>query len=245
MNRNARAGGIRIAGLVGIRAEDMDQVDALQRARVEYPQGLPFIRPSVRAPVIVRGDKGDDYKVARFGFSRRFVSFNARSENLTESRLWKGFFGKSHAVAALSYVVEWVDEGAARTPYLIGRADGKLMKTPALFGPSLDNKEEMGFAICTRTPNKFFSYFHDRMVGVMTEDLAKRWISPEGASDKELLACVRAPDDDELVARKVKGDISKRKKGDWSAVETQGKPLTFSELERPAPRKGAQARLGE
>src|SRR5690348_13874658 len=141
---------LAMAGLVGIRAEDMEQVDALQRARLEWPQGLPFIRPSVRAPVLVTSETGLDYKVARFGFSKRFMSFNARSENLTESRLWKGMFGKSHAVACLSYVVEWIVEGGVKTPYLIGRADRKLMWTPALVGPSLDNKEELGFSICTR-----------------------------------------------------------------------------------------------
>ncbi|HKZ59152.1 MAG TPA: SOS response-associated peptidase family protein [Candidatus Thermoplasmatota archaeon] len=234
-----------MAGLVGIRAEDMEQVDALRRAKLEWPQGLPFIRPSVRAPVLVAADKGLDYKVARFGFSRRFMSFNARSENLTQSKLWKRFFGKHHAVACLSYVVEWIDEGGAKTPYLIGRKDRQLLWAPALVGPSLDSKEEFGFAICTRPPNTFFSHFHDRMVGVLTSDLAKVWISPEGHSEEDLLACVRAPDDDELAAFKVKGDIAKRKKGDWSAIETQGKPVTSGDLEKPVGGKPKQARLGE
>ena len=94
-----------MAGLVGIRAEDMEQVDALQRAKLEWPQGLPLIRPTVRAPVLVWKEGMVDFVPARFGFSRRFMSFNARSENLTESKLWKRFFGKHHAVACLSYVV--------------------------------------------------------------------------------------------------------------------------------------------
>jgi putative SOS response-associated peptidase YedK len=222
-----------MAGLVGIRAEDMEQVDALQRAKLEFPQGLPFVRPSVRAPVLVKAEKGLDYKVARFGFSKRFMSFNARSENLTESRLWKGMFGRHHAVACLSYVVEWIVEGGVKTPYLIGRADRKLMWTPALIGPYLDNKEEMGFAICTRPPNQFFTHFHDRMVGHLTPDLAEVWLSPEGHSEKELLACVAAPGEEELAGFKVKGDIAKRKSGDWSAVETQGKPLTIDDIKAP------------
>ena len=222
-----------MAGLVGIRAEDMEQVDALQRARLEFPQGLPFVRPSVRAPVLVKAEEGLDYKVARFGFSKRFMSFNARSENLTESRLWKGMFGKHHAVACLSYVVEWIVADGVKTPYLIGRADRKLMWTPALVGPSLDNKEEFGFAICTRPPNQFFSHFHDRMVGHLTRELAEVWLSPEGRSVKELLECVRAPPEDELAGFKVKGDIAKRKSGDWSAVETQGEPVTIADIGGP------------
>jgi putative SOS response-associated peptidase YedK len=231
-----------MAGLVGIRAEDMEQVDALQRARLEFPQGLPFVRPSVRAPVLVKAEKGLDYKVARFGFSKRFMSFNARSENLTESRLWKGMFGRHHAVACLSYVVEWIVEDGVKTPYLIGRADRKLMWTPALLGPNLDNKEELGFAICTRPPNQFFTHFHDRMVGHLTSELAEVWLAPEGHSQEELLACVRAPGEEELAGFKVKGDIAKRKSGDWSAVETQGKPLTIEDMR--VPKKSAkQAKL--
>lgn len=222
-----------MAGLVGIRAEDMEQVDALQRAKLEFPQGLPFVRPSVRAPVLVTAEKGLDYKVARFGFSKRFMSFNARSENLTEGKLWSRFFGKHHAVACLSYVVEWIVEDGVKTPYLIGRADRKLMWTPALLGPNLDNKEELGFAICTRPPNAFFSHFHDRMVGHLTPELAKVWLSPAAHSKEELLACVRAPPEDELAGFKVKGDIAKRKSGDWSAVETQGNPLTIDDIKAP------------
>jgi len=78
-----------MAGLVGIRAEDMEQVDALRRAKLEWPQGLPFIRPSVRAPVLVAADKGLDYKVARFGFSRRFMSFVAKTAR--RHRIWSTF----------------------------------------------------------------------------------------------------------------------------------------------------------
>lgn len=233
-----------MAGLVGIRAEDMEQVDALQRARLEWPQGLPFIRPSVRAPVLVRADDGMDYKTARFGLSKRFVSFNARSENLTESRLWKTMFGKHHAVAALSYVVEWVEDEGVRTPFLVGRADGKLLMAPALIGPNLDNKEELGFAICTRTPNQFFSHFHDRMVGVLTPKMVETWLSPEGRPTEELLACVRAPGEEELAAFKVKGDIAKRKSGDWSPVLTEGKPRTFADVENKPPAGPKQSKLG-
>jgi putative SOS response-associated peptidase YedK len=118
------------------------------------------------------------------------------------------------------------------------------MMTPALLGPNLDNKEELGFAICTREPNAFFAHFHDRMVGVLTPELLERWLAPAGASEKELLACVRAPDNDELIAHKVKGDITKRRSGDWSALQTEGTPLTNADLKAPALKKAAkQGRL--
>ena len=233
-----------MAGLVGIRAEDMEQVDALQRAKLDFPQGLPFIRPSVRVPVLVQVEKKVDFKVARFGMSRRFTSFNARSENLTEGKLWKSMFGKSHAVAALSYIVEWKGEGEDRKPFLIGRRDGKLMMTPALFGHSLDDKTEFGFAICTREPNGFFKNFHDRMVGVLDKETMERWLDPASSTPAKLLECVRAAGEDELAAWAVKGDPTKRKSGDWSPVESTGKPLTADDFKAaPAKKKGGQAKL--
>lgn len=220
-----------MAGLVGIRGEDMDLVDALKRAKADWPRGLPFIRPHVLAPVIVREEGGQETAVpARFGMSKRFTSFNARDDKLTTSRLWRGMFGTSHAVAALSYVVEWVKEGNEKSAYLIGRREGGLMLTPALLGPYLDDKSQRGFAICTRPPSAFFAHFHDRMVGVMTPPLAKRWLAPEGADPESLMECVRAPADDELAAWKVEEPITSRKEGDWSPVRVAGRPLTHADL---------------
>ncbi|HEX9709208.1 MAG TPA: SOS response-associated peptidase family protein [Candidatus Thermoplasmatota archaeon] len=226
-----------MAGLVGIRGEDMEQVDALKRAKLEWPQGLPFIRPHVLAPVVVRTDGEDGFVPARFGMSKRFTSFNARDDKLTSSRLWRGMFGKSHAVAALSYVVEWVEEGGKKAPYLIGRRDGGLLLTPALLGPYLDDKSQQGFAICTREPNRFFAHFHGRMVGVLTPQLVDRWLDPAGATPDELLACVRAPRDDELAAWRVTEDITKRKEGNWEPVRAAPEPLTYADLPKRGPAK--------
>lgn len=227
-----------MAGLVGIRGEDMEQVDALKRAKLEWPQGLPFIRPHVLAPVIVRKDGTEDFVKARFGMSRRFTSFNARDDKLTEGKLWKGMFGKGHAVAALSYVVEWLEEGGEKQPYLIGRADRKLLLAPALVGPYLDDKSQFGFAICTRAPNAFFANFHDRMVGVMTDSLAKRWLEPDGVSPQDLLECVRAPAEGELAAWRVVEPLTERKAGNWSPVKTEPEPVSLAPgRKRPPPKQ--------
>ncbi|MHB8587184.1 MAG: SOS response-associated peptidase family protein [Thermoplasmatota archaeon] len=205
----------------------MEQVDALLKARLEWPQGLPFIRPQVRAPILVReepiGNVG--YRVARFGFSRRFSSFNARDDKLVDGSLWKKFFATSHAIMPLSYIVEWIPEGEAKVPVAIRRADGGLIMAPALYGPSLDRDDELGFAICTREPNDFVARIHDRMVGVCTPDLVDRWLDPTHHTASELLACIRAPDEDELVAYRVVGDITKRKTGNWSPLGFEGEPL--------------------
>lgn len=246
-----------MAGLVGIHPKDirtmetmapLDHVDPHRRIRTAIRDGLPIIKPMYHTPILMpKAKDGVEWRIARFGLSRRFSSFNARSEKLQESRLWKSFFGKAHGVACLSYIVEWQKEGGGRVPYLISRADGGLLLTPALAAPCLDDKDDLGFAICTRTPNGFFGHFHDRMVGVMTEELMERWLSPAGVSPAKLMECVRKPDEDELVARRGKGDLMKRDASDVSPIETVGNPLGADDLgvKGAAKRSGRQKRLGE
>lgn len=217
-----------MAGIIGIRAEDMDQVDALKRAKLDWPFGLPMIRPSVKVPVLVKKGKDLEAVTAKFGFSNRFPSMNARVEKLQESPLWKGKFGKAHCIVPLSYVIEWVVKDGVRTPYLIQRRDHKLWMAPALFGHHIEAKESTAFAICTREPNRFFATFHDRMIGACTPELMERWLAPEGKSPKELLECIRAPEDDELEAQPTTPEITKRKAGDWSALPNRGKPVVWS-----------------
>jgi len=219
-----------MAGLVGVRSEHIDAIDPLLKLRALWPDGLPIIRPMYHTPIIVENPEGRTWKNARFGIARSFCSFNARSENFDSSRIWKSLFGKSHAVAPLSYIVEWRQEGSERVPYLIERSDGKLLMTPALIAPCFDKKDDLGFAIATRAPNAFFANFHDRMVGVMTPDLVERWLDPASSTPAKLLECVRAPDEDELIARRAKGDVGKKKADDPTPIETVGKPLTIADF---------------
>lgn len=235
-----RAGGTRMAGLIGVTLHHLVEVDPLLRIRARWPEGLPIVRPMYHMPVLFAG-KEPEWKDARFGISRTFSSFNARSENFGESRLWKSLFGRSHAAVALSYIVEWRGEGGARVPYLVSRADGKALWTPALTAPCFDDKSDVGFAICTRAPNQFFAHFHDRMVGVMTEELKDRWLAPGDSTPGKLLECVRAPENDELVAVRAKGELMKRKAEDLSPIETMGARITYADLASGRGAKPAKA----
>jgi putative SOS response-associated peptidase YedK len=235
-----------MAGLVGVTPEHIDEIDPLLKLRAVWPAGLPIIRPMYHTPILLRNPEGVTWKNARFGIARSFSSFNARSENFASSRMWRSLFGKSHAVAPLSYIVEWKQEEGERVPYLISRKDGRLLKTPALIAPCFDDKADLGFAIATREPNAFFANFHDRMVGVLTPELEERWLDPASSTLPKLLECVRAPDDSELIARRAKGEVGKKKADDPTPIETVGKPLTMADFGEGVGKGGAkQARLHE
>lgn len=219
-----------MAGLVGIRAEDMEQVDALKRAKLDWPMGLPFIRPSVKVPLLLKKDDALDYVPARFGFTNKFASMNARDDKLLTSPLWKRFFGKSHGVVALSYFVEWVTENGQKQPYMMQRADGRLMMCPALAGHHFEEKQEHAFALCTITPNEFVRHYHDRMIADMTPRLMERWLAPEGETQEALLECLRVPANEEMVAVPTSPAITARKAGDWAALKATGEPVTWTHV---------------
>ena len=209
----------------------MEQVDALKRARLDFfPQGLPMVRPQVRALALLREGDRTVARPARFGFSRKFPSMNARMEKLQESTLWKSMFGKSHGVVPISYCIEWIGDGDERRPYLIQPKGGGIWYAPALVGHHFEHKDEIAFAICTREPSRFFGYFHDRMVGVLTKELVDRWLHPTDHAPKGLLECIRKPDDDELEAVPTTPDITKRKAGDWSNLPATGPPLRWADV---------------
>lgn len=230
-----------MAGIIGLRAEDMDQVDALRRARLDWPHGLPMVRPHVLAPVLVRDEEKTIFRPARFGLTRRFSSFNARDDKLATSPVWRGLFGRRHGIVPLSYVVEWVPGPAGvKQPYLIQRADGRVILAPALVGDYRDKKGELGFAICTRPPNRFFARFHDRMVAACPPDVVDRWLAPLGTPEKVLMECLQVPADDELVAIPTAPDIQKRKSGDWSPLRAAGDPVTWRDLEAGRPLAAAR-----
>lgn len=230
-----------MAGIFGLRAEDMEQVDALKRARLDWPKGAPMVRPSVKAPVLVSRDGAWECVSARFGFSRRFASINARSENLTESPMWRRYFGKSHALVPVSYVIEWLKRGDAKTPYLLGNASGGLLLAPALLGHHFEEKEDLAFAICTIPPNGFFSRFHDRMIAICPAGLEETWLRPEGRSEDSLRSCLTAPDEDALTAAPTSPELTKRKAGNWSQVEATGAPLRWAEVRSWPIHRGGEA----
>lgn len=229
-----------MAGIIGLRAEDMEQVDALKRARMEWPHGAPMVRPSVKAPILLHRDGELVAASARFGFSRRFTSINARREKLLESPMWRRYFGKEHALVPISYVIEWLERDGARQPYLIGQADGSLTFAPALLGHHYEEKEDLAFAICTVPPNGFFSRFHDRMVAHVPRGNWEDWLRPSGRAPEEILGLVKAPGDESMQAVPASPDITKRKAGNWDDLATTGKPLLWDDVKPWPPAKGKE-----
>lgn len=235
-----------MAGVIGLRGPDIEKRNALRGYKVVFEDAdRPYVRPHTGLPVLTIKDGEPDVHRHVFGFSRRFSSFNARSDRLETGKMWLPMFGAPghHGVAPVSYILEWGDlDGKGKRPFAIERADGAAMAVPALVGGYWEKKGEDAFSLVTIEPNAFVRTFHDRMIGQLTDANIDVWLHPEDHDRAALWACLQAPPDDELVAYPLDPDVGKAKFDDADAMKPIGEAITWASLQdRP---KSGQQTLG-
>lgn len=220
-----------MAGVIGLRGPDIMKRDALRGYKVEWKDAdRPLIRPHTGSPVLFM--EGGRPRVERhvFGFSKKYSTFNARTDNLETGRMWSKMFGKHHGVCPVSYILEWADLGQGKQPFRIERADGAAMAVPALVGDYWEDKFLRAFALVTIEPNEFVKTFHDRMIGQLADDGIDAWLQPEKRTLKQLHELLKPPPNDELVAIPIKADAGKAKFDDAKALEAVGAPLGWKDV---------------
>lgn len=232
-----------MAGVIGLRGPDIEKRDILQGYRVRFEDAdRPYVRPHTGLPVLTVDEAP---RVTRhvFGFSRRFSSFNARSENLQTGKMWSRLFAHAghHGVAPVSYILEWGDLGDGKRPFRIERADGAAMCVPALVGPYWEKKGEQAFSLVTIRPNRFVATFHDRMIGQLRDDDVDVWLHPQDHAPGRLLSCLDPPPEDELVAYPLRPDVGKARFDDAGALEAVGPAVAWADVKD---RAGGQQTLG-
>lgn len=233
-----------MAGVIGLRGPDIEKRDILQGYRLTFEDAdRPYVRPHTGLPVLTVGDEGPDVHRHVFGFSRRFASFNARSEKLETGKMWSRMFAHEghHGVAPVSYILEWGDIGDGKQPFRIERADGAAMCVPALVGGYWEEKGQDAFALVTIEPNRFVATFHDRMIGQLQDADVDVWLRPQDHLPERLRACLAPPPEDELVAYPLRDDVGKARFDDTEALEAVGPPVTWADVQQE---RGGQQRLG-
>lgn len=222
-----------MAGVIGLRGPDIDKREALRGYKVEWKDAdRPLIRPHTGSPVLFLQDGQPTVERHVFGFSKDFSSFNARTDKLETGKMWSRMFGRHHGVAPVSYILEWADLGEGKKPFRIERADGAAMAVPALVGGYWEDRSQRAFALVTIEPNRFVATFHDRMIGQLADEQVDVWLQPGDHSKKELLACLKAPPEDELVARPIKADVGSAKFDDAAAMAPIGSAITWAQLKK-------------
>lgn len=173
------------------------------RYALKEPDGRVY--PGYFAPVIVR-DEGRRklvpmrYRVRPNGTPHEIPSkynlFNCRIDSLQTRPTWSRLLGRNHALLPFVRFHEWVEGPHGKKVQVSFAPDNhQLMWAPALFDEwsSLDGKIRFrSMAIVTDDPPpEIADCGHDRCPIFLRQDLINEWLTPEGKSNKELLAILR------------------------------------------------------
>ena len=177
----------------------------------DAPEPRFNIAPTTEATVVVQREEqraivryrwglipawSDDPKIA----SR---TFNARSETVTTSPMFRDAFKKRRCLVPVDGFYEWHREGKERTPLTIFDPAGLPL---ALAGLWTGRQEpETGewrrtFTIITTRPNEFMRRIHDRMPVIVDPANWALWLDPAPKDPGELLALFEPREELELDA---------------------------------------------
>ncbi|CAI1638006.1 hypothetical protein GRS66_009922 [Saccharomyces pastorianus] len=144
---------------------------------------------------------------------KTYRTFNARLENLQESKMWMRPCEKKRCAVLMSGYFEWKTVGKKKTPYFISRRDGKLMFVAGMYD-YLEKEDLYTFTIVTAGGPEELEWLHERMPCVL-EPGTKSWdawmdVTKTEWSTEELLKLLKPEyDESKLQFYQVTDDVGK------------------------------------
>ncbi|MFO0873789.1 MAG: SOS response-associated peptidase [Phycisphaerales bacterium] len=196
--------------------------------RAELPPSYN-VAPTQAAPIIRLGDDGvREGTMARWGLIPPWAddakagirAFNARSETIATSPMFRSAFRSRRCVVPVSSFYEWqaIDGAKAKQPWNIFRADGQPLLLAGLWerwtkgGAPVDS-----FTIATCAPNAFMARLHDRMPCVLEGEHLASWLDP-ATTTASLQAMLAPAADGVLDAHRVSSRVGSVRNNDASLV---------------------------
>lgn len=122
-------------------------------------------------------------KAAKWGFSikdRSKLIINARSETVTEKRMFQKAFEESRIIIIMSYFFEW---NSIKEKYTLNREDDNLIYTGGL----LRNFNGVDtYTMLTTLSNSSMKKIHHRMPLILGEDMIEDWFFDKDKAKKML-----------------------------------------------------------
>ncbi len=172
--------------------------------------------PTQASPIVLVKDGARTIELMRFGLvpawaktlkdAAKYSLINAKGEEITEKRTYKGPFEKRRCVVPLSGFYEWKRIGEKKTPFAIHLKDESIMSVAGVYENWID--KETGehidsFSIITCGPNKFMQNIHNRMPVILQQEALEEWLDPENKNLAKLQKMLKACDDNLLEAFEV------------------------------------------
>ena len=170
------------------------------------PIQLPEMRPNynmvpTQDTLILRVVKGerhfDDMRWGLVPFwandiksADRYSMINAKAEEITEKRSFKGAFEKRRCIVPMSGFFEWQKIGTGRKkPYCIRLKDEPIMSLAGIWEhwKSKDGTlDVLSFAIITTDANEVMREIHTRMPVILHQGNEAEWLDPENTQIQKL-----------------------------------------------------------
>ena len=183
-----------------------------------FPERRPNYNlcPTQLSPVVLVKDGERRFELFRFGLipnwaksvkdASKYSLINAKGEEITEKRSYKGPFEKRRCVVPLSGFYEWRREDKIKTPFAIQRRDQSIMSVAAVYENWID--QETGehidsFSLITCEPNDFMAKIHNRMPVILEKNLIEEWLDPKNQNMTKLQKLLKPCSDDILEAFEV------------------------------------------
>ncbi|MEM7662774.1 MAG: SOS response-associated peptidase [Pseudomonadota bacterium] len=179
------------------------------------------VAPTQVAPIFRRDDDAPDQLVvssARWGLvpywwrkdlkEMKFSTFNARSEGLKASKVFRQPYQKKRALVPLSGFYEWKGPKGQKQPYAIGLRNRRWFAVAGLWSRALINDQPLeSFTILTTEPNDLMADIHNRMPVILRPEDYGRWLDPEIDDPAELLKPYEAAEMDAWPVGKAVGQV--------------------------------------
>jgi len=113
------------------------------------------------------------------GPSTKFSMFNARSENIENSKAYRGPFKYRRCIMPASSFIEWQRSGNKKMPYLVAPKAGALALA-AVWDSWTDGESELySCSMLTTESTPEFSHIHHRMPVMLSLDHAEDWLNDD------------------------------------------------------------------
>ncbi|QLL30548.1 hypothetical protein HG536_0A03660 [Torulaspora globosa] len=134
---------------------------------------------------------------------KTYKTFNARVENLLESRMWAQCCKNKRCVIPLNGYYEWVTKGKKKIPYYVVRSDGKLAFVAGLYD-YLESEDLWTYAVITAKAPKELTWLHTRMPVLLEpgSEAWETWMNPDKTdwTQEELDELLAANYDDKMLS---------------------------------------------
>ncbi len=160
------------------------------------------IAPTQKAPVVIRGEKGAEFKVMRWGLVASWAKDDkigakmiiARVETVREKPAFRAAFKARRCLVPASGYFEWKGEAGHKQPFFIHDPEGDMVMFAGLWEvwrpPGEDADWLHTFTILTGEPGKVSGDIHDRQPVILPPEQWMTWLNGTPDEAAEILCDV-------------------------------------------------------